>query len=139
MAKRGRKSLDDLTYVPREASQRERISPRADAPAEVASLFREIVASVDSSHWRPADAHLVEQYAQSLLLARQAYQMLAIEGPVVGARANPWNVVLEKAHRSSVALSMRLRLAPQSRIDPKTVGRASRTAGVPKPWEARSR
>ena len=37
-------------------------------------------------------------------------------------RANPWLVMFEKAHRSSVALSMRLRLSPQSRLDRKTVG-----------------
>jgi hypothetical protein len=27
-------------------------------------LFREIVASVPDEHWRPADSHLIEQYAQ---------------------------------------------------------------------------
>jgi hypothetical protein len=48
-----------------------------------------------------------EQYAQSIALARQAFSFLNQEGPVVAGRANPWLVVLETAHQSSVALGAR--------------------------------
>jgi phage terminase small subunit len=98
-----------------------RLAPRTGLTAEVKVLWSELVASMPQEHFRVSDAPLIEQYCQAIALARQAYAHLAEEGPVVGGRASPWNVVLEKAHRSSVALSMRLRLSPQSRMDRKAV------------------
>ena len=98
--------------------------------ARGALIFTEIVGSVSASHFRPTDGPLVEQYAQSIALARQAYSYLDSEGPILGGRANPWLVVLEKAHRSSVALSMRLRLSPQSRLDRKAVGAAHEISAI---------
>jgi hypothetical protein len=47
--------------------------------------------------------------------------------------ASPWLVVLEKCQRAVVALSMRLRLSPQSRLDPKTLARQAPPG--PKPWD----
>ena len=135
MAARGKRSAEELAIAPLVTKSLSRIKLRSGASPDVAAIFRELVANVDPEHWRPADTHLLEQYAQSIALARDAFAALEREGPVVNGRANPWNVVLEKAHRSSVALSMRLRLAPQSRIDPKTAGRASRTAGAKRPWD----
>jgi hypothetical protein len=64
------------------------------------------------------------------MLARQATPELAAAGPVVQGRASAWLVVLEKAHRSSVALAARLRLAPQSRADSRSAGR--KADGVPR-------
>jgi hypothetical protein len=69
------------------------------------------------------DAHLVEQYAQAIGLARRATQELAERGPVVERRTSPWVAVLAKAHRSSVALAARLRLSPQHRADSSSAGR----------------
>jgi phage terminase small subunit len=90
-------------------------------PPEIKLIFGEIVSTMPADHFRATDGPLVEQYAQAIALARSAYANLTEEGPVVAGRANPWLVVLEKAHRSSVALSMRLRLSPQSRMDRKAV------------------
>ena len=98
-----------------------RLAPRSGLSPEVKLIWGELVASMPESHFRITDAPLIEQYAQSIALARQAYSFLNEEGSVVAGRANPWLVVLEKAHRSSVALSMRLRLSPQSRMDRKAV------------------
>jgi Phage terminase, small subunit len=100
-----------------------RLQPRANAPAAVQAVFRDLVASVPAEHFRPADGDLVEQYAQAIVLARQAYAELEASGPVVDGKASPWLTVLEKTHRSSVALAARLRLSPQHRTDPKTAGR----------------
>jgi hypothetical protein len=97
--------------------------PRDDAPVAVRRIFLELVAAEPADHFRPGDAPLVEQHAQAILLARQAYDKLATEGPVIDAKASPWLVVLEKAHRSSVALSGRLSLAPQARMDARAAGR----------------
>jgi hypothetical protein len=97
--------------------------PRDDAPAAVRRIFLELVASEPADHFRASDADLLEQIAQAILLARQAYDKLETEGPVIDGKASPWLVVLEKAHRSSVALSGRLRLAPQARMDARAAGR----------------
>ena len=61
--------------------------------------------------------------------------MIELNGAIIGPRVSQWLTVAEKACKQIVALSMRLRLSPQSRNDPKTVGRRSRNAGIPKPWE----
>ena len=55
-------------------------------------------------------------------------------GAVINGKPSPWITVQEKAVRAMVALSMRLRLSPQSRIDAKTLGRQEVRQG-PAPWE----
>jgi phage terminase small subunit len=100
------------------------LKPRTGLTAEVKLIWQELVGSMPEEHFRPTDSPLIEQYAQSIALARVAYANLQSEGPVLNGRASPWLIVLEKAHRSSVALSMRLRLSPQSRLDRKTIGSA---------------
>jgi phage terminase small subunit len=118
-----RKSAASLSVVPNVDGQPNRIRPRADVPASLRQIINDLVASVPPEHFRSGDAALLEQYAQAIALARQAYAELEKKGPVINGRASPWIAVLEKTHRSAVALAARLRLSPQSRIDPKTVGR----------------
>jgi phage terminase small subunit len=129
MQQRGRKSAAALSVVRVDGSS-EKLRPRANCSAAVRAIFNEICAQLPSDHFRPTDAPLLEQYCQAIALARQAFEQLEVEGPVIAGRTSPWIVVLEKAHRSSVALSMRLRLSPQQRVDPKTVGRRSAGAGI---------
>jgi hypothetical protein len=50
-----------------------RRQPRSDAPAKVRQIFNDLVASVPPEHFRPGDADLLEQHAQSIALARKAY------------------------------------------------------------------
>jgi phage terminase small subunit len=113
-----RKSATALAFKPHETR---RLAPRSGLSPEVKLIFCELVSRMPAEHFRETDAALIEQYAQAIALARQAFSNLNEEGPVIAGRANPWLVVLEKAHRSSVALSMRLRLSPQSRMDRKAV------------------
>ena len=122
-----RKSAAALAVLPSPDRRSSRLRPRDDAPATVRQIFFNLVRSVPAEHFCPGDADLVEQLAQAVALARHAYTELEREGPVIDGKVSPWNVVLEKAHRSSVALSARLRLCPQGRSDPKTVGRKLRT------------
>ena len=124
-----RKSAASLSVVSVGAN-RPSLTPRTGLTAECRAIFHELTAQVPADHFRPSDAALIEQYAQAVALSRQAYAMLETEGPVIAGRANPWVIVLEKAHRSSVALSTRLRLSPQHRTDPKTVGRAKHSASA---------
>jgi len=110
------------------------LRPRDDAPKEIAEIFRSLIASVPVEHFRPGDSDLVEQHAQSIALARRAYAELEANGPVVNGKASPWLIVLEKAHRSAVALSARLRLAPQSRTEARSTA-SERTPAIERPWE----
>ena len=118
-----RKSAAALSVAAR-THQRHTLRPRQDAPAEVRTIFLELVASVPADHFRQGDGALLEQYWQSILLARKAYAELDAGGPVIDGKASPWLVVLEKSHRSAVALSGRLRLAPQARADSRSAGRS---------------
>ena len=105
----------------------ERVQPSRDFPEPVASVFREIVASVPPEHFRTSDVPLIEQYAFAILLGREAYEHLAKEGQIVAGRTSPWIVCMEKSTRAVTALCMRLRLAPQARMRPETT--ASRMKG----------
>ncbi len=53
---------------------------------------------------------------------------------MIDGKASPWLMVQEKSVRALTALSMRLRLSPQSRIDPKAIGRQELRLGI-NPWE----
>ena len=81
------------------------------------------------THFVPSDLPLLVRYVEALALADEAAEQLHAEGAVVDGKPSPWLVVLEKCQRAVVALSMRLRLSPQSRLDPKNIGPPS-TAGA---------
>lgn len=99
------------------------------APDDVRAVFAQVVAANATDHFAAADALLVEQYAQAVALGRRAYAELDRSGPVVDGKASAWLIVLEKAHRSAVALSARLRLCPQSRFDRLKAGTTAREPG----------
>jgi predicted metal-binding membrane protein len=101
------------------------LAPSGDAPAAVVEVFREILAATPAEHFVPADAPLIQAYAEAIVLARQAAVELVRDGPVIAGRTSPWIVVQEKAHRAIAALSARLRLSPQHRSDSRGAGRKS--------------
>jgi phage terminase small subunit len=117
-----RKSTASLSVI-RPAGAPKVLRPPSHLSADLVSAFHEIVATTPASHFRASDAPLVERYAVALVLARQANDALASEGPVIAGRVNPWITVAEKADRAIVALAAKLRLCPQARTDPKTAGR----------------
>jgi phage terminase small subunit len=108
-----------------------RLAPRPGCSEAVAGVFRDLVASVATDHFTTADAPLLESYAEAIALSRLAYAELEKSGPVVNGKTSPWIVVQEKAHRSQVALSARLRLCPQSRFDRTKAGKTARDSRVP--------
>ena len=116
-----------------------RLKPPATLSKSAGAIFLATVESVDPSHFSPVDLPLLAQYAGAADLARQAQQHLDAEGAVTPeGKASPWLVVLEKASRSCVALSARLRVCPQSRFDRLVAGANSRQqfgVGKPRPWE----
>ena len=130
---RGRKSVAAQSMTPLiGASQRMR--PRAEDPAAVQAIVAELIAAADPDHFAEVDWPILTSYGQAILLERTAYQHLAMEGVVLGLKANPWLTVAEKAGRQIIACSMRLRLAPQSRLDAKHAARKPGT-GAKKPWD----
>ena len=110
------------------------VQPRADAPPEVAEFFRNLTARCAPEHFRDADIDLIEQFAQAVLLARRAYDELAV-APVVDGKPSPWSPILERAHKSSAVLATKLRISPLGRIDPRAAHRnAGKVSALPVPW-----
>jgi len=97
-------------------------------------IFTAVVKACDAKHFRRCDLPLLCRYCELAAMADQAARELREHGAVIEGRASPWIVVQEKCVRGLVALSLRLRLAPQSRIDAKTLGRQQVYTG-PRPWD----
>lgn len=103
----------------------QRIATPRGLPDDVRRIFEHIIDSVKPEHFKPVDTDLLVEFATAVALARRAAAAIEAEGAVIGGKTSPWVVVQEKSVRSIVALSMRLRIAPQSRYD---VRQASRNA-----------
>jgi hypothetical protein len=121
MRQRGRKSADSLAVLSVNGKQ-----PRLSAPPSLddneRALFDELVAACYPSHFRESDIPLLISFVQATLIAQ-------------GTAHDPSKAALwERAVRMQATLATRLRLAPQSRVDPKTLGRQQLPAG-PRPWE----
>jgi hypothetical protein len=69
-----------------------------------------------------SDTELLITYCQSVLLVRKAAAAAARDALFLQA----W----ERAARTSAALATRLRLSPQSRLDPRTVARRASGHGM---------
>jgi hypothetical protein len=126
MRKRGRKSSDELAVINVNGDP-----PRLDPPPTLTdperALFVEIVQACSPKHFVPSDLPLVVSYVQATLLSRQA---------VTNAATAPAMLTLwEKATRMQATLATRLRLSPQARTDPKTIGRQMPQRIGPAPWE----
>jgi phage terminase small subunit len=105
----------------------------AGLSAEEERVLQQLLTSVDAGHFTPSDMPLLVAYCQAVAQHDRAVQAIRCEGDVVDGKASPWVVVLEKAQRAMVALSMRLRLSPQARRE---------RAQLPTPrtwWETRGR
>jgi hypothetical protein len=73
-------------------------------------VFKQIAAAVDADHFIVTDTPLLAQYAEAIVLAEQSAAELQT------SPSQQALVTWEKSTRVMVALSMRLRLSPQSRI-----------------------
>jgi len=115
----------------------QRLTPPDSLGKDEARVFRELVAACDARHFDRSDLPLLCRYVEAAVLAERAAKEMRENGPVLkGGRASPWLTIQEKSVRALVALSLRLRIAPQSRLDPKTAGRR---AGRPaSPYEGGS-
>ena len=110
--------------LPAVSGQR-RLTPPAGLSEAARLVFAEMVAACGPEHFTRGDMPLLLAYCTACAMERQASETLEKEGPIVGGRASPWLVIQEKQVRAMTALAMRLRLAPQSRIDSRGAGRSA--------------
>jgi len=109
MRQRGRKSSTNLVAL-NVTGRPPPIEPMSDdLPKAERELFDQIAQSV--RHLVPSDALLLELYACTAVLARKTAQNPAL----IGSH--------ERMTKLLITLATKLRLTPQSRSDPKTVGR----------------
>jgi hypothetical protein len=102
-----------------------------DLPASLVKIIEQLIASHEPEHFRDGDEFLLTQFAQSVVLANEAYAQLQEQGPVAGAK---WLITWEKSTRATIALSGRLRLAPQMRAESRSAGRQPPKPPHPRPW-----
>jgi phage terminase small subunit len=129
---RGRTSASALSVLGVDGQQ-SRPSPPSCLSEPERKLFVSIAGSCDRDHFRQTDLPLLSRYCEAAVLAEQAALELR-NGAVVGGKPSPWIFVQEKCVRAMVSLSMRLRLSPQSRLDPKSLGRQQPYSG-PRLWD----
>ena len=110
-----RKSRAELAVVPRLADHHRRIIAPPECSPEEAKLFREIVGAAPALHFTQSDAPLLRTYCQAILLGELAFASAQQSPSAVG----DW----EKVCRTIAMLSIKLRLSPHSRSDPKTIAR----------------
>jgi phage terminase small subunit len=93
----------------------QRLCPPDDLTPAEKEIFADIVGAVDPRHFVASDLPLLASYAVAICQEREASHRLRTEGYIIDGKPSRWVVVQEKSHRMMAALSMRLRLAPQSR------------------------
>jgi len=129
LVQRGRKS-QYANVVPLNAAGKPRVQPPSWLSVAEKALFLEIVGASDPRHFVKTDLPLLITYIQAVLLVKKLAPKT--KSPDAAAVAS-W----ERAVRTMAMLSTRLRLAPQARLDPKTVGRftGEQVSDERKPWE----
>jgi hypothetical protein len=78
-------------------------------------VFVDIVGACEPEHFRPSDMPLLVAYVRATLLESRAAQELVREPVSPKGQVSPWAVIQSNALKSMLGLSLRLRLAPQSR------------------------
>ena len=119
MRQRGRKSEASLSVISVDGRP-SRLEPPRHLNKTEKAVFIELATT--AGHFVPTDAGLLASLAQATVMARNA------------ARDPDKSVVWERAVKMQAMLSTKLRLTPQARCDPKTVGRRPQR-GFPAPWE----
>jgi hypothetical protein len=115
MRQRGRKSAENVVAL-RVDGEPPRLDPPSTLDDRERTLFVQIVEACAPTHFAKSDVHLLIAYVQSILLSQQAIKWAAKDP---SAALATW----EKSTRMQATLATRLRLAPQSWLDAKTLAR----------------
>jgi phage terminase small subunit len=128
-----RKSAAELSMPPINGEP-PRLQPPSSLSESEAAIFTAVLKACDPTHFRKSDLPLLCRFCELTALADQAAHELRENGAVIDGKASAWIIVQEKCVRGLVALATKLRLSPQSRLDPKSVAR-QRPPLYPRPWE----
>jgi phage terminase small subunit len=113
-----RKSAAELAFTkPQPRSSPMRPPPTLSQPE--AALFKQLVADCLPGFFKDSDAPLLARYCEAAILAERSTAELRRAPVTDDGRPSPWLYVREKAVREMVALSLRLKLSPQSRKSPR--------------------
>src|SRR5262245_14199883 len=123
MRKRGRPSSASLVAFPGVTDTSARLTPPSFLTNAEQSLFSEIVNGTDARHFVASDLPLLASYVKASLLARDAPDL-----------SDEAFAAWEKAVRVQAMLATKLRLSPQTRLDPETVKLREERLG-PVTWE----
>jgi phage terminase small subunit len=97
-----------------QSSSATRLRPPASLSQSERKIFADLVGACAADHFRPSDLPLLSCYVAAVDLAERAAKELR-KHPVLDGKVSAWITVQEKAVRTIVALSLRLRLSPQAR------------------------
>jgi hypothetical protein len=125
--KRGRVSAADLSIVTPLDAHRKPLEPPANLQPAAKTIFHEIVASVDPTHFRKADVPLVAQLATATFLAKFYADKIGHDD----CAFKFWSETV----KLQISLSTKLRLTPQSRYDARKAGREPEPSHGLKSWE----
>lgn len=125
MAERGRKSGAALATVANPTGYSPLMPPPTLKPA-AAVIWREITGSVGRDHFRRCDAPLLEEYCNASYLA-------AFYASKIGKSPDSFKA-WESCVKLMGQLCTKLRLAPSTRLDRKTVGSAREAPAGDPPW-----
>jgi hypothetical protein len=123
MRQRGRRSAAALVTLPPDSTPQNRLEPPADLLDVERELFTRLINTCHPTHFVESDTPLLVSFVQATLLARET------------ANKPPKVAVWEKAVKVQAMLATRLRLAPQARMDPKSLARKQKQWTGRNPWE----
>jgi hypothetical protein len=122
MRQRGRKSLAANLVDFNQSGQRPRLIPPETLTNPERELFLATVNACSPEHFRGSDMPLLVAYVQATVLAQSA-------------AGDPDKFAMwERAVKTLAMLASRLRLSPQSRVDPKSIGRMVPPSPGKEPW-----
>lgn len=124
MEQRGRKSSEKLGILV--DGQAARLDPPEELSEAERAIFVEVTDACNPRHFAMSDLPLLTSFVQTTVIARNAAASALNDMQALA--------VWEKAVRLQAMLATRLRLSPQSRLDPKTVARRQ-PSPLPRPWE----
>ena len=122
MAGTGRKPYATVDITPFDVPV-ERLKPPDHLGPAATRIFRDLVARVPAGQFKPSDLSLVCRWCEWTAIADRAGAEMATSDLVTpDGQPSPWIAIAERASKQLVALSLRLRLGPQSRANkaPKT-------------------
>src|SRR5262249_33789164 len=111
--------------------QPNRLQPPADWSPQATAVFSRLIEASAREHFRQSDLDVLKRYCQAVV--DLADEQLSRDGHVIAGKPSPWLTVQAAANKAIATFSVRLRLAPQSRSDPKTVARQALPT-LPTPW-----